>query len=147
MNPQQADSLRILADFLECGVCGKFDMDLYFHTDRECGTRACALGWATTIPALQQRGLRRSGSGMPEFGLNRGLEAASEFFGLDHMEACRLFSPNTPVSRVWGEAKEAAAEIRLLLAEHGYAMPPSDDGFTAFKVKMLAPVALDNATV
>ena len=138
MNAQQADSLRILADFLDAGVPGRFDMNLYL-VEEVCGTRACALGWGTTIPALRERGLTRRGS-YPTCSGAQGMDAAIEFFGIDGGEAMRLFGCNHTWSREWNSPKEAAAEMRLFLAEKGYYQAGASDAFERFKARILAPL-------
>ena len=55
-----------LADLLEKLPAKRFDYSRWVGrdwagaSDLSCGTVACALGWATTMPALRRRGLRLS---------------------------------------------------------------------------------------
>ncbi|MGH7749129.1 MAG: hypothetical protein ACREQ5_30855, partial [Candidatus Dormibacteria bacterium] len=67
INTGNARLLR-LADFLENDVpADRFDFahwvgkDWAGAPDLSCGTSACALGWATTIPEFQALGLKLSG--------------------------------------------------------------------------------------
>jgi hypothetical protein len=56
--------LTLIAEKLESLPLGRFDYsdwvgdDWGGKPDLSCGTAACALGWATTIPELQAEGLR-----------------------------------------------------------------------------------------
>jgi hypothetical protein len=76
--------------------------------DLSCGTTACALGFATTIPEFRKFGLRlhktidggyvswnnvHMGSG-----LNSSLYAAEQLFGISRDEANYLFTPNWSIS-------------------------------------------------
>ena len=95
------------------GECG-FNMDTWFDWDYEgCGTTACALGHACSIPSFRKAGLRMRSDPVdenyyyPDFNGMEGLEAASEFFDIDFEGACSLFysrGPETP--------KQVAKRIR-----------------------------------
>lgn len=67
--------------------------------DLSCGTTACGLGWATTIPSLRKAGLRivrRAGGHIPVLGdhvPHYGTDAAAELFGITFYEAAFLFLP------------------------------------------------------
>jgi hypothetical protein len=100
--------LLALAELLETLPRKRFD---YSHwagdewkgkTDLSCGTSACALGWATTMPSLRKLGLRlvkdlsgwvavklisKNGTFMNE------TEAAHEVFGVSEQEFQYLFIP------------------------------------------------------
>lgn len=65
-----------------------------------CGTSACALGWATTMPALRREGLRlvRTTRGGPNggrvvLGHKEGIYAGARAFGISTREATFLFIP------------------------------------------------------
>lgn len=65
-----------------------------------CGTSACALGWATTIPELRRLGLRlrfvNEGYGaIVVYGLQHDFAAARAIFGLTSEEVLFLFSDST----------------------------------------------------
>lgn len=74
--------------------------------DLSCGTTACALGWATTIPALRRAGLRlvrgvgcagyvtlRDFRTSPMDTYEQSLRAAMQVFGLTRRDAAFLFVP------------------------------------------------------
>lgn len=94
--------LLVLADFLETVPASRFHMDVWVGddwkgaADLSCGTAACAMGWATTIPEFQQLGLRlvafsRYG-GRPQFYGYQDFEAAVAFFRIDECDANMLFT-------------------------------------------------------
>jgi len=65
----------------------------------ECGTAACAAGWACSIPTLREAGLRITGKGI--FGETvvqyhdlKGFEALAEFFDISIYQSRILFSPS-----------------------------------------------------
>lgn len=74
--------------------------------DLSCGTTACALGWATTIPSLRREGLRLfkhdySNGGyvglIDKKGKETGdeIDAGKKVFGLNSMEVGLLFYPGS----------------------------------------------------
>lgn len=81
----------------------RFDFSTWVGTDwagakdLSCGTTACALGWATTIPSLQRAGLRlrRHEFGLPYVECNSRADdgAAAEIFGISDEDAASLFYP------------------------------------------------------
>lgn len=67
--------------------------------DLSCGTTACAMGWATTIPEFKELGLRLernsfSGQGYLVFGEKKHFSAAAEFLDITEKEAEYLFNPD-----------------------------------------------------
>lgn len=94
--------LLVLADFLERGDLreGKFDMGQWTNVSfcsklGDCGTSACALGWATQIPAFRRAGLYLDLYGQPTMaGSHHPLEAAQQLFGLTWQDADYLFIPD-----------------------------------------------------
>lgn len=120
--------LLVLARFLEKLPPKRFDFEHWVGhgwkgaQDLSCGTTACALGWAATMPYFRRLGLRltgikarevgelgqdvetyvRSGIVNPTLGVQGGdynvydasLEAAMVTFGLQHHEAHFVFCPN-----------------------------------------------------
>ena len=60
----------------------------------ECGTAACAMGWATAYPEFIAMGLHKDIDGEPIFNGLRHYDAAASFFGIDDTQSYRLFSPN-----------------------------------------------------
>jgi hypothetical protein len=100
-----ARRLLKLAAFLEKLPTERFNYQFWVGKDWEgkadlsCGTTACALGWATTMPEFRRLGLQlvklnsnyafvvSARTGASAFG------AAQEIFGLDQDESAYLFSP------------------------------------------------------
>jgi len=97
----------------------EFDYSRILH---ECGTPACAIGWATTIP---ETGLSIGGPRFVEgHGMN-GYSAARVAFGLGAEQALFLFEPKwvrgDMESPDWtASAAEVANHIRRFVAEEGF---------------------------
>lgn len=136
LTAQHVANLNILADFMETLNAPEFTMTRYVnHSFPEpCGTPACALGWACTVPQLQARGL--------DFGRlrNHEIDAPHEMakmaFGpcyTDMFRSSLAASIKTP--------KEWAEHCRAKLAEWGYA--PTQDKFRAFMQKVLTKVQVE----
>lgn len=92
-----------LADFLEKLPRNRFDYSEWVGEDWEgdqdlsCGTTACALGWATTIPSLRKAGLRLSEVGsVTDKAHCDGFEAAAKVFDVTVSDAQFLFQPSVP---------------------------------------------------
>lgn len=95
--------LEKLCDLLENLPRKRFDYshwvgeDWQGKPDLSCGTTACALGWATTIPSLRRLGLRlykaEDQSDQSEVQLNGKYESGQEVFGDD---TYGLFQPECP---------------------------------------------------
>lgn len=69
-----------------------------------CGTSACALGWATTMPALRREGLRlvrSSRGGIVRLGSREGIHAGARAFGISAREATFLFIPGQLMDGQW----------------------------------------------
>ena len=128
MNAIHRRRLLKLADFLEALPPKRFNYCHWVGDDWEgaanlsCGTTACALGWATTMPIFRRLGLCLYKPGryytptvILKIGKRRGstFDATEEIFGLDHNETMELFTP-----RGSGElgpkakASDVAAHIR-----------------------------------
>lgn len=84
--------------------------------DFSCGTTACALGHAGTIPKFRALGLRTAkvsqydDDGQVFFGEGSGVsgyEAAEQFFGISHLTAWRIFGPDSYVV----EARDVTPEM------------------------------------
>lgn len=97
-----------LADFLDALPPARFDYGVWVRSDWQgssdlsCGTAACALGWATTIPEFRKMGLRlvrRFKSGVPVYKSREGASAAAAFFGVTDEEAFYLFVRNVHKTR------------------------------------------------
>lgn len=69
--------------------------------DLSCGTTACALGWAATMPKFRKLGLYildRFSTGNPSVYIHReceGVDAATTLFGISYTEATIIFTPFT----------------------------------------------------
>lgn len=96
------ERLLRLADFLDNEVpIAHFDMSSWFdvggrprHLAKlgECGTSACAFGWATQIPEFQEQGLRLSSLNGVTFNQLDGYDAAEAFFDIKRAASAYLFS-------------------------------------------------------
>lgn len=108
--PHHAKRLLALAGFLEKLPRKRFDysrwvgFDWKRKADLSCGTPACALGWATTMPRFRKLGLRLGGDGcdvpLPFLKGRAHLavsEVGEEIFGLDYPEFRYLFCPDSSV--------------------------------------------------
>lgn len=94
-----------LAEFLEtANIPIKFDMAAgelgYAESAKagrpECGTAACALGWATAIPSFRRAGLRFDMDGYTSWPIFReaaGYLAGAAFFEISGPQASGLFVP------------------------------------------------------
>lgn len=94
------------------------------RSDLSCGTTACAMGWATTIPSFRRLGLRLTpGHGIVINGaaksdrVHGGLCAAAKLFYIDLDDAERLFG-----FVGWGSAqptaRQVAAKIRQFVKDN-----------------------------
>lgn len=130
--------LLSLADFLQKLPKKRFNYNHWVgedwggKADLSCGTTACALGWATTMPAFRRLGLRLVNNEALGFGVvtmkgsnfddDSSTDAAHQVFGLDNREFEYLFTPEGDslseiglTERGPGEdatAKEVARHIR-----------------------------------
>jgi len=117
MNATGKRRLLALAKFLRGLPAERFDMrewvgkDWKGGADLSCGTTACALGWATTMPLFRKLGLRlvhtgSIGGGYPQVGdgyesggrweyARTGYHAAAFLFGITYEEAEYLFLPGS----------------------------------------------------
>lgn len=108
------DRLERLAALLDTVPADQFNLR---HWD--CGTTACAVGWAARDPGFQAEGLRLVGRELglvPKYDDETGIWAAEAFFGLGWDVTCNLFLS----SRYWDGTDtrpgQVAARIRELLA-------------------------------
>jgi hypothetical protein len=122
--------LLLLAKKLESLPRGRFNYDVWVggdwggKKDLSCGTVACALGWATTLPSLRKAGLRMCNEGdygyvglvggsCPEFA-DPSIYAATVVFALTVDEARHLFIPDAEVG-INATAKRVAKKIRYFV--------------------------------
>lgn len=98
----RTDLLETLKEFLKTIATEKFDLDSWRYTDNteifisddylknECGTTACAMGWAATLPEFKEAGLIYSGNTICHVNpLNKkdvefSFEAVKRVFGFHH---------------------------------------------------------------
>ncbi len=98
------ERLLLLASFLEDVDSNKFDLRSWRFDpeyadaltdsklkDTSCGTTACAIGWACTIPVFQKAGLLFKGIS-PRYEGRAGWTAVAAFFEITLFEAKVLFS-------------------------------------------------------
>lgn len=125
--------LEILADFLEKLPPERFDYTRWVGTDWKgmpdlsCGARACALGWATTIPEFRELGLRLELLGstvnvvLPsEDGslCRNSFTSAALVFDIDSVEADYLFAPADDVDYVDHPGEDASPrEVAQLIRD------------------------------
>lgn len=122
-----------LADFLEKLPPERFNyahwvgLDWKGDPNLSCGTTACALGWATTIPSLQKAGLtlhqprEACGAGFvalcgeepPNYLTENSISemAAMRVFGLTSEEATFLFYPYTDMDGHESPNQDASAKV------------------------------------
>lgn len=96
--------LQKLADFLKIVDEAQFDLrdwrsdgfDMDNPEHSSCGSTACAVGWACTIPEFRAEGLTIGGSGSPSYRTEavtyEHWYAVQAFFGLSCGESYELFS-------------------------------------------------------
>lgn len=114
-----------LADFLDTVPPARFDYTVWVGEDWKgaaslsCGTTACALGWATTMPAFRRLGLHLAKDRLPSVNGDESGDpeaAAEEIFGLDNEEFIFLFTPADPIDDGYDESdatpQQVAAKIR-----------------------------------
>lgn len=107
MNATGKRRLLKLADFLETADLGRAKFEMAFWTDGladedgeptnkklgDCGTAACAFGWATTIPSFRRAGLRLDDTFEPVLDGGMPSGSAAEFFDLNRDQVDSLFAP------------------------------------------------------
>lgn len=97
-----------LADHLETVPRSKFYLSVW-----SCGTQACAIGHACSIPSFKRAGLKLKlwfGILKPSFDNQTGFSAAMAFFDLTWPEIDRLFAASGPSDRT--TPKQVAKRIR-----------------------------------
>ncbi len=107
------ERLKRLAEILDAVPPAQFDLG-FWYTKTDCGTIACAGGWAALDPGFQADGLKPD-AGMPTYAGERGFAALIRFFGLSSVT---LFMPyGYPLHRYPGRIRPAdvAARVRELL--------------------------------
>ena len=120
-------------DFVGCPVDGKSPKE-----DLSCGTSACALGWAGSMPLFRRLGLKLEVERYVDafYGPRMSIElqykgdehsvfeGASEIFAIDEDQAMSLFDPyNNAVLKRDATAKQVAKAIRKLVASRSGRKP------------------------
>ena len=91
-----------LAKFLQTVPRERFDYNTFVGDDWKgaqnlsCGTQACALGWAATMPTFRRLGLYLKQAGYPALKgdtRSHAFEVAAKLFGISIHDAHDLFSP------------------------------------------------------
>lgn len=105
------ERLTVLRDFLLALPPEKVDLSLWSN---RCGTLACAVGWACTIPEFNEAGLVRwqrseDDSIAPYYNRLHSWDAVEAFFELSMDEASALFSHDKPG---WVSAGEVLDLVR-----------------------------------
>lgn len=88
------DRLQILADKLKSVPVSEFDITIW-----DCGSAACAGGWACRIPEFNEAGLSIGLSLSPEYKGSYGLHGLMRFFDITWGQATRIFLPDSYESR------------------------------------------------
>lgn len=126
MKKFHSDRLLALADFLlelprrKFNFCYWVDVDTWRGSKKlNCGTTACALGWATTMPRFRRLGLYMARTGTPALRRDPGLtalEVAQVIFGISFTEAAYICTPSTDGQNFDATPKSVAKHIRKFVA-------------------------------
>ena len=129
------ERLKVLADFLAKVPVNHFDLNSWICRSsitqeeliqHKCGTSACAVGWACTIPEFMEQGLSMHHSGQPTFKGTHSWDAAEGFFGLLYDEAIALFSSESYMPDENGP-EHVAQRIRTFLEVPQEALDEADE--------------------
>jgi len=118
------EKLLLLADVLDTKVPdGQFDLNDWtyeafktqvntgmYEKDYSCGFVGCAVGYACTIPAFNDLGLKFNYG--PIFEGNSGWPAVSSFFGINSSSAYHLFDTHAYSPKEWYNPHAVAERIR-----------------------------------
>jgi hypothetical protein len=139
MNKIQAKRILKLADFLKTVPPEKFDMTRFagsmesntwgsYVTRRllagkkigDCGTTACAAGWATTMPVFRKLGLvLRNREGRTEVGLKgKSTGVENSLISIFGKEATRMFILADGATAGSTTPKQASAILRRIVRKH-----------------------------
>jgi hypothetical protein len=105
------ERLLRLADLLDIVPADQFNLSHW-----KCGTTACAVGWACTIPEFQAEGLHLTDND-PVFGDFASWPAVRMFFELDKQDANHLFFVWDYPNRNRTTPAEVATRIRELVLD------------------------------
>lgn len=103
---QGLDRLEKLAEFLQTISRKQFNMENWYIRKPDCGTVACAAGWATHIPSFRRAGFKLLREKYllkgdeythfsPVYKNNGGMDAVQTFFNLNDDDAWHLFGDDT----------------------------------------------------
>jgi hypothetical protein len=107
------DRLTLLASFLESDCVP----EAHFHLENwECGTTACACGWAARIPQFKESGFKLSSLGNPLFEEFSRWDAVMRFFELTRSQAEYLFLARCYIGGYQTTKWEVAERIRDFVA-------------------------------
>lgn len=121
--------LLVLARFLRRLPRRRFDYGTWTGDDWKgsqtlrCGTTACALGWAATMPIFRRAGLHINNWGDPQLGHGNpfrhatGTSAAEKLFHLHDFEADHLFLPGE--GELKATPKQVAQKIEAFVKRGG----------------------------
>jgi hypothetical protein len=126
MNATGKRRLLKLADFLhDLPRSKRFSMATFAGSVKdgrpECGTDACAAGYAACIPSFRRAGyalVRRRGNEIePKFKRSFGFDAIRRFFDLNERESFELFGWFNPTTGMWNpnSPTKTAQRIRRLV--------------------------------
>ena len=111
-----------LAAFLRTVPRSRFDYSVFVGgdwagaQDLSCGTQACALGWAATMPTFRRLGLYLNRAFRPVLkGLRDPWRSAERLFSLDREEAITLFAPDD-LSEDYATPKYVASKLERFVA-------------------------------
>ena len=91
-----------------------FSLAGWFRREKICGTTACAVGLASTLPEFKRLGLKIHDY-LPAFRDLRGWYAVQKFFGISYDAAEYLFSYTQYESNDTTKPKAVADRIRALV--------------------------------
>lgn len=116
--------LKLCTERLDTLPPGRYDHSTWVggdwggKTDLSCGTTACAMGWATTIPSFRRLGLKLDPTYKIVFGdICGGIAAAIELFHITQYEAERLFG-YADCGKVKPTARRVARRIRQFVKDN-----------------------------
>lgn len=135
MQQQHVENISTLIHFMDGLNDPKFDMGRFVHG---CGTPACALGWACTVPALKDVGL--------ELKVLKEVTSTASVLEMVHRVFGEVFGDLFAGNRSITTPQEWADHARELLRMHGHkVVAPSTaqkNDFARFMERTLKPVAL-----
>jgi hypothetical protein len=123
MNKRRILALAKYLDELPAELSHTFDMRSFFSVTNttkkvgDCGTTACALGWATRVPCLRRAGLRMNRAGWPVLVSGEtAYNVCAKLFDIDDAQTLELFSV---VGHLDETPKQWAERARKFVANGG----------------------------